>query len=271
MALRNLVALFVLCAGCAGGSEQSPAVDEVAPVASVQAPTRLPRSLWEIKKKDTEVAWDHQAALSLATAARSEGHQIAGLFHPDQQGFGTIERLKLTPQTVVADIGCGTGPFVVGLLESGQPFEAVYAVDIDAPSLALLEALIAPMADKGKVKIVKSEVGSVGLERASIDVMLVDNASLHMAPGQTDPWLLQPDLAHATTSPLLASMRASLKPGGRLHVIQNIGPGATWYGEELDMRPVILSYLMAGFTLVSKDIVSADGGAFSGAHVIFSR
>ena len=94
MALRNLVALFVLCAGCAGGSEQSPAVDEVAPVASVQAPTRLPRSLWEIKKKDTEVAWDHQAALSLATAARSEGHQIAGLFHPDQQGFGTIERLK---------------------------------------------------------------------------------------------------------------------------------------------------------------------------------
>jgi len=110
--------------------------------------------------------------------------------------------LNLKPGMTVADVGAGFGAWTVRFAKFVGPAGRVYATDIGAAQLASLRDYTAREGLKN-VTVIEGAPDSTNLPAQCCDAILIRDAYHH---------LTQP-------APILASMTAALKPGGRLAVI----------------------------------------------------
>jgi ubiquinone/menaquinone biosynthesis C-methylase UbiE len=90
----------------------------------------------------------------------------------------TIAKLKLRPDDVVADLGAGTGPFVVPFARA-VPSGTVYAVDVDSGFLPIIDAKVRA-AGVGNARSVLGAFGDPKLP-ASVDVAFMHDVLHHIA------------------------------------------------------------------------------------------
>ncbi len=142
-------------------------------------------------------------ALAQGSAARLQAHPL------EDPARGVIANrdaivaaLALRPGMVVADIGAGTGAFMAPIARAVGPKGRYIGVDID-------RELVGLMRDRARslglpnVEVLLSRPDSVMLAPASVDLMVVIDAYHHFDPPE----------------PMLASMRAALRPGGQLVIV----------------------------------------------------
>jgi ubiquinone/menaquinone biosynthesis C-methylase UbiE len=114
-----------------------------------------------------------------------------------------IDVLKIEKGSTVADIGAGSGYMTVKLAKKVGPQGRVYANDIQPAMLELLNKRIA-----------KSKIANV-----SVVLGMQDDPRL---PVETLDLVLMVDVYHELSQPqlMLRHIRASLKPGGRLVLLE---------------------------------------------------
>jgi len=115
--------------------------------------------------------------------------------------------MQVKPGAAVADIGAGDGFFTTRLAEAVGADGKVHAVDVNPVSLSRLKKRVAE-AGLGNVEIVHGAVDDPKLPPGSIDAALIVNAYHEMDEHQA----------------MLANIRAALKPGGRLVIVEPISP-----------------------------------------------
>jgi predicted methyltransferase len=144
-----------------------------------------------------------------------------------------VAALGLTPGMAVADVGTGTGLFVKYLADAVGPKGRVIATDI-AP--AFLEN-------------VRKRATDAGLSQ--VETLLGDTASTNLPPASIDlAWIC--DVYHHFEQPgaVLASLRAALRPGGRLAIVDfHRIPGTS--------SDFILGHVRAGRETVVAEIEAA--------------
>ena len=113
-----------------------------------------------------------------------------------------LELLELKPGMTVADVGAGFGAWTMRLARAIGPSGRVYATDLGAAQLAALRDATA-RERANNVTIIEGAVSSTNLPALCCDAILIRDAYHHFT---------QPDA-------LIKSLAASLKPGGRLAVI----------------------------------------------------
>ena len=113
-----------------------------------------------------------------------------------------MQVLELQPGMAVADVGAGFGAWTMRLSRSLGPQGRVYATDIGAPQLAAL----------------RDSVKREGLRNVTV---IEGGASATNLPPLCCDAILVRDAYHHFTSPdeMVKSLAASLKPGGRLAVV----------------------------------------------------
>jgi ubiquinone/menaquinone biosynthesis C-methylase UbiE len=150
-----------------------------------------------------------------------------------------LDALDIQPGSTVADIGAGSGYMTVRMAKRVGPAGRVYAEDIQPQMIDLLRARLA----REKITNVVPVLGALDdpkLPPASIDLMLLV------------------DVYHEFSEPvkMLAGMRAALRPGGRLVLLE--------YRKEDPSIPIRFEHKMsvaeakaeieaAGFTLTKVD------------------
>ena len=112
-----------------------------------------------------------------------------------------VARLKLRPTDVVADLGAGTGPFIVPFAKA-VPKGKVYAVDIDRGFFPLIQQK-AKAAGVTNVQTVLGEFTDPTLPAADVDVAFFHDVLHHVEDRQG----------------YLKAVTRYLKPGGRIVVI----------------------------------------------------
>jgi ubiquinone/menaquinone biosynthesis C-methylase UbiE len=114
-----------------------------------------------------------------------------------------IDVLKIEKGSTVADIGAGSGYMTVKLAKKVGPQGRVYANDIQPAMLELLNKRLA----KGKVANVSVVLGAQDDPRLPLDALDL---------------VLMVDVYHELSQPqlMLRHIRASLKPGGRLVLLE---------------------------------------------------
>lgn len=113
-----------------------------------------------------------------------------------------VELMELKPGMTVADVGAGFGAWTMRFSRFIGPNGRVFATDIGAPQLAALRDIV-QREKLTNVMVQEGAVGSTNLPAACCDAILIRDAYHH---------LTQP-------ADMIRSLAASLKPGGRLVVI----------------------------------------------------
>lgn len=113
-----------------------------------------------------------------------------------------VELLELKPGMTVADVGAGFGAWTMRFSRSIGPAGRVYATDIGAAQLAALRDAV-QREKLTNVIVIEGATDTTNLPALCCDAILIRDAYHH---------LTQPDA-------ILRSLAASLKPGGRLAVI----------------------------------------------------
>lgn len=124
------------------------------------------------------------------------------------QKVGEIfEAMLVKPGSVVADVGAGDGFFTKRLSVAVGPEGRVLAVDIGSDTLRRLRKRVA---DDGlaNVEVVTGATDDPKLPAGSIDAALIVNAYHEMTEHQA----------------MLSKIKAALKPGGRLVIVEPIAP-----------------------------------------------
>ena len=156
-----------------------------------------------------------------------------------------VELLQLKPGMTIADVGAGFGAWTVAFGKWIGPNGRVYATDIGEKQLAFL----------------RESTKQAGL--ANVVVLAGAERSTNLPPGCCDAILIR-DAYHHLTEPaeILRSMAASLKPGGRLAVIDfpprpntevPAGVPANRKGHGVPPEVVTSEATAAGFTVVSTE------------------
>ena len=122
------------------------------------------------------------------------------------QKVGEIfDAMQVKPGAVVADIGAGDGFFTSRLSKAVGPDGHVHAVDVAADTLRRLRKRVED--DKlANVTVIEGAVDDPRLPEASLDAILIVNAYHEMTQHQL----------------MLAKMKAALKAGGRLVIVEPI-------------------------------------------------
>ena len=150
-----------------------------------------------------------------------------------------INAMGLKDGDVVADLGCGTGYFARRMARAVAPAGRVYAVDIQPEMLDRMK----PLLEKEKINNVLAVLGQPAdprLPRGGLD------------------WILLVDVYHEfqQPKPMLARMRESLKPTGRIALVEYRleGDTALHIRAEHRMSPeqVLAEWGPAGFRLVAR-------------------
>lgn len=128
-----------------------------------------------------------------------------------------INNLEFPPDAVVADIGAGTGAFVVQSLLAGRKFAKLYAVDTSPESLEFLQRIVERFfpAEKDKIETVGAKPDNMNLPPRSIDFALINDAH-YFVPALAGS---EENLRIAIES--LKSLHAAMKPSGKVVVFQN--------------------------------------------------
>jgi cyclopropane fatty-acyl-phospholipid synthase-like methyltransferase len=160
-----------------------------------------------------------------------------------------MDLLGIEPGKSVADIGAGSGWFTVRAAHRLADSQTVYAVDINPKAIQYIE-------ERGKkeqlrnIKTILSTPDDPQLPAESVDAVMLLK-TYH-------------EVAHPVT--LLSNLRASLRPGARIGIIDRNGNGEN-HGVNKDV--VIREAADAGYELVdSQDFVKADGMDY---FLIFTR
>jgi len=113
-----------------------------------------------------------------------------------------VELLELKPGMTVADVGAGFGAWTMRLARELGPSGHVYATDIGAAQIAALRD-VTQRERLNTVTVIEAAVSSTNLPALCCDAIVIRDAYHHFT---------EPDA-------LIKSLAASLKPGGRLAVI----------------------------------------------------
>jgi len=190
------------------------------------------------------------AALSAAAFAQQQEH--LRLFRPEDLGLleppdrevwqrpeEIMDALQIAEGSVVADLGAGSGWFTIRLARRVLPTGKVYAEDIQQPMVSAMNLRIKR---EGLEKIVTTVLGTPSDPRLppnALDAVLIVDAYHEME----DPVVL------------LRNVGASLKPGGRLGIVnftkEGFGPGPPME-ERVDPERVIRDAEAAGLRLNSR-------------------
>jgi SAM-dependent methyltransferase len=184
-------------------------------------------------------------------AGLAKGFPVKRLYDESSTGVDPVGHLHIQPDFVIADIGCGTGGFVATLLSSELPFRKLYAVDIDRPSLDVLEFVLAEAGLPGtdKVEVVHSPRDDTTLADGVLDLALMVKTPLYLQ-GYSDPngrWRVDPENVH----PTMRALHRNLKQSGRLHVFQPVQPSEGPLPEKVFVASVVNS----GFRALSVERV----------------
>ncbi len=176
--------------------------------------------------------------------------EVASQWDSMREGYFTeevreaaIATAKLTPGSVVADVGTGTGFMLAGLVPL---VGRAYGFD---SSPEMLEVARRNLGDTSKVELVSSEGVSLPLPENAVDAVFA-NMYLHHAP--------EPGKA-------IAEMARILKPGGRLVITDLDRHSHDWMAKEMaDLwlgfeRPQVTEwYRAAGLSDVQIDCTGSD-------------
>jgi len=161
------------------------------------------------------------AALVATAAAQPSRHPVSGrviapvmgyegaawLERPErefeEQPSRAIASLDIRPGQVVADVGAGSGYYTVRLAERVGPTGRVFAADIQPEMLDLLRTRV-KRARLDQVELVRSTETDPGLPEGVCDLILMVDVYHELARPQE----------------VLRKLRASLKPDGRLVLIE---------------------------------------------------
>ena len=173
------------------------------------APARIPASM--TRPEDRDVSRYRQIVRDSVAA----GEPLRPRLSPLTGSPRIAEELGLVAGDTVADVGCGTGALEVMLLESGQPFERIHALDLDCAAVEFLEFMLAEagLDPGGRVSPRCVSRTDVELAAESVDVAILINTPLYQESSGDSP-------VGGANGQALASIRRALKPGGRLHVIE---------------------------------------------------
>jgi SAM-dependent methyltransferase len=164
--------------------------------------------------------------------------------YPDRDKKLQIDRvmdlLGITPGKSVADIGAGSGWFTVRAARRVGPRGTVFAEDINPQAIQYIDARVG----KEKLPNVRTILGAPDdpkIPANSVDALLMLK--------------VYHEIAHPV--PVMKTLRASLKPGARIGIIDRNGNG-TDHG--LNREIVEKEMAEAGYRLESKyDFTKADG------------
>lgn len=136
--------------------------------------------------------------------------QAALLEHPWRLRYRDADalfgRLGITAGTTVADLGCGTGLFTVGLADRVGDAGQVHAVDLQTEMLALARQRVEAAGTGRRVRFHQAGIHTLPMADSSVDVALMV-AVLGELPART--------LA-------LDEVRRVLKPGARLAISEEL-------------------------------------------------
>ncbi|TNE87957.1 MAG: methyltransferase domain-containing protein [Deltaproteobacteria bacterium] len=151
-----------------------------------------------------------------------------------------VAAMNLQPGAAVADIGAGTGLYMKPFAEAVGAEGKVFAVDI---SPKFLEHLGAMASDAGYAQVQTIEAGerSSNLPEGSVDAVFICDTYHHFE----------------YVEPTLASIRAALKPGGKLFVIDFV--------REEGSSEWILEHVRGGQDVFASEIEAAG---FTGKQVL---
>ena len=155
----------------------------------------------------------------------------------EEQPEAVLDAMALEPGDVVADVGCGSGYYARRMARRVAPEGRVYCVDIQQEMLDLTQQL----ADGDGV--------------TGIVPVLGDADDPRLPDGEVD-WIILADVYHEMSEyeAMLAGMRASLAPGGRVALLEYRIEDGTGDGVKSDhamsVRQVLAEWLPAGFALV---------------------
>lgn len=143
--------------------------------------------------------------VSTARAQSADGGHGDGRRDEWQKVDAIFAAMQVKPGAVVADIGAGGGFFTTRLSKAVGAEGRVHAVDVAADALGRLRKRVA---EDGltNVTVVEGAVDDPKLPASSVDAILIVNAYHEMTRHQ----------------PMLAKMKAALKPGGRLVIVEPI-------------------------------------------------
>jgi len=148
-----------------------------------------------------------------------------------------MDHLGIAEGSIVADLGAGGGWFTIRLAMRVGPNGRVYAQDIQPEMIGAINRRV----DREGLKNVKTVLGTADDPQlpAPVDVVLIVDAYHEMDDPQT----------------LLRNVRKSLKPGGRLGIVEftknGHGPGPPME-ERVDPERVIRDAQAAGLRLESR-------------------
>jgi len=154
----------------------------------------------------------------------------------EEQPEAVLEVMGLKPGDVAADIGCGSGYYARRMAGRVAPGGSVYCVDIQPEMLEIMQDL----ADRD---------GVTGITQVLSEV---DDPKL--PAGEVD-WIILADVYHEMSDfeAMLAGMRASLAPGGRVALLEyriEDGTGDNLKADHaMSVRQVLAEWLPAGFAL----------------------
>ena len=154
----------------------------------------------------------------------------------EEQPEAVLDAMGLEPGDVAADIGCGSGYFARRMARRVAPEGRVYCVDIQQEMLDIT----ADLAERDGVTNIVPVLGDVD------DPKLPD--------GEVD-WIILADVYHEMSDyeAMLAGMRASLAPGGRVALLEyriEDGTGDNLKSDHaMSVRQVLAEWLPAGFAL----------------------
>lgn len=188
------------------------------------------------------------AALAAASAQSRHGrlfppHQLALLEGPDrdawQQPGRVMDALGIGDGSVVADIGAGGGWFTVRLARRVGPNGLVFAEDVQPEMIESIERRVQREALRN-VRLVLGTVEDPRLPQGALDAILIVDAYHEMD----------------NRVPLLGNLARSLKPNGRLGIVDfrldGGGPGPP-LEERLAPEAVVEEARQAGLRLLSHE------------------
>ena len=160
-----------------------------------------------------------------------------------QRAADVFEAMGLVPGSVVADLGAGSGWFTTRLARAVGDGGRVYAVDVNPISLReLRESLPAELTN---IETVRGEENDPKLPAGRLDAVLVVNAYHEFAE----------------YAAVLAKVRAALKPGGRLVLIEPtpLRPEDTTRAAQAKRHQIAIEFAeadvtQAGFEIVKKEL-----------------
>ena len=156
----------------------------------------------------------------------------------EERPDAVLDTMRLESGDVVADIGCGSGYYARRVAERVAPDGRVYCVDIQPEMLDIMREL----ADRDGVTGIVPVLGEP------------DNPKL---PAGNVDWIILADVYHEMSDyeAMLAGMRASLAPGGRVALLEyriEDGTGDNLKADHaMSVRQVLAEWQPAGFALAA--------------------